>query len=487
MKLIAWFSTRVVGMHARSQFDSDSGRFRIRAAKTLTATIVATIFASMLTGALQAQEADWKVGLARVNVTPEEPVRMSGYASRQTPSEGINHYLYAKAMVLEDPQGNRGVIVTSDVIGFKAPFADVVCKRIAEKTGLQRHQILLNSSHTHTGPDIELDREKLSSSPEHAAATVRYSEQLRDKLVDLVSDAAKELQPANLTWSVGVAKFVMNRREFTENGVILGVNPRGLADRSVPVIRVAALDGTLQAILFGAACHNTTLGGRDMMISGDFAGYAQTVIERAHPGTQAMFMQGCAGDTNPFPRGSEEIARMHGDTLGNEVLRVLGEDQTPIRGPLTMIFETVDLPLQSAPTREEISQIAAGRGGWRRFVAEKMTEALDKGESLPTHYNAPLALWQFGDDLTFVGLSGEVVVDYLKMIEQAIGPRKLWVAAYCNEVYGYLPSARVLQEGGYETRGLYYGGVGLFSPMAQDVVVSKIIQMASDAGRKRAD
>ena len=99
-----------------------------------------------------------------------------------------------------------------------------------------------------------------------------------------------------------------------------------VADRSVPVLRVEATDGELLAVVFNAACHNTTLTGDSYRISGGFAGYAQTQIERTFPRTQAMFMQGCAGDANPYPRGSEELARLHGAALGDEVLRVLQEE-----------------------------------------------------------------------------------------------------------------------------------------------------------------
>jgi hypothetical protein len=112
-----------------------------------------------------------------------------------------------------------------------------------------------------------------------------------------------------------------------------------------------------------------------------------------------------------------------------------------------------------------------------------MLAALDRGEKLPTHYPCPVAVWQFDGDLTLVALSGEVVVDYVGLIEKALGPNQLWVSAYCNDVFGYLPSARVLQEGGYETRGLYTGGVGLFDARAQDVLVSKVRDLAKQAGR----
>ena len=122
---------------------------------------------------------------------------------------------------------------------------------------------------------------------------------------------------------------------------------------------------------------------------------------------------------------------------------------------------------------------------WRSWMASRMLESLDKGQKLPTHYRAPVAVWQFGSDLTLVALSGEVVVDYVHLIERAIGPLQLWLSGYNNDVFGYLPSARVLAEGGYETRGVVHGGPGFFSPAAETVLVDKIKELAAKAGRDR--
>ncbi len=424
----------------------------------------------------------WQVGLASVKITPDEPVRMSGYASRTQPSQGVALDLYAKAMAIEDHQKNRAVLVTSDVIGFRASFAEPTCRRISQKTGLRREQILLNSSHTHTGPVLSLDEKGLDFPAEQAQATVKYTRWLQDRLVELVEESLRRLEPARLAWGTGVAAFVMNRREFTDRGVRLGVNPRGLADRSVPVLRIDSPGGKLRGVLFGAACHNTTLTGKHRQISGDFAGYAQVQIERAHRDVQALFMQGCAGDANPFPRGSEEIARLHGRSLGDEVLRVLEADLQPVRGPLRTRLRQVALPLAPAPSREQIEALARGRGGWRQFVARKMRETLDSGRKLPTSYTAPISVWQFGQDLTLVALPGEVVVDYVSMLETALGPRRLWIAAYSNDVFGYLPSTKVIAEGGYETRGLYAGGIGFFSTKAPDTLVKAVGDLARKAG-----
>src|SRR5205807_543359 len=116
-------------------------------------------------------------------------------------------------------------------------------------------------------------------------------------------------------------------------GIILGVNPRGLADRSVPVLRIDDPDGKMRALLFGAATHNTTLGGDNYQLCGDYAGFAQSFLQEKYPGVQAMFILGCAGDSNPYPRGTMDLARKHGRTLGEEVCRVVDGKLRPVAGP----------------------------------------------------------------------------------------------------------------------------------------------------------
>jgi hypothetical protein len=178
----------------------------------------------------RAAETEWKVGLAQVKITPERPVAMAGYASRTKPFEKVAQDLYVKALVLEDRAGHRAALVTSDLIGFPAAVAEPVCERIGAKTGLKRAQLLLNSSHTHAGPQLSL-RAPAKDAPDagEALRTVEYTRQLQDKVVEVVVQAASRLEPARLSWGSGVVHFVMNRREFTPGGIILGTNPRGLA------------------------------------------------------------------------------------------------------------------------------------------------------------------------------------------------------------------------------------------------------------------
>src|SRR5688572_2122137 len=102
-------------------------------------------------------EAQWKAGTARARITPERPVFMAGYDARDKPFEGFEADLYAKALVLEDADGRRAVLITADLIGFSAPVAEEISAAIRKKAGFERKQILLNASHNHSGPALSLD------------------------------------------------------------------------------------------------------------------------------------------------------------------------------------------------------------------------------------------------------------------------------------------------------------------------------------------
>lgn len=433
-----------------------------------------------------ASAAEWQAGFAAVRITPEAPVPMAGYASRNHSSEGTAGDLFAKALALLDANGERAVWITTDLIGLRGAVTEEVARRIMADTGLERRQLLFNSSHAHTGPAIAESDIAAYGIGDQAATHMRaYRRMLEDRLVTVVEQALSRLEPVELSYGAGVVPFVMNRREFTrDRGVILGVNPRGPADRTMPLLRVARADGKLRAVVFGAAVHNTTLTGDEYRISGDYAGFAQQYVETELPGVQAMFVQGFAGDANPYPRGTMELARQHGETLGREVIRVLGTKLAPVRGPLNLQLDFADLPLARIPDRAELQKMTGPEvPSWKSWTAARMLEALDAGRTLPASYRAPVALWQFGEDLTLVALSGEVVSDYVHLIERAIGPVRLWLSAYNNDVFGYFPSAQVLADGGYETRGVVHGALGIFAPAAQEAVLATVRELAAKAGR----
>ncbi len=464
---------------------------------TLSAWLAVQSLSLPAAAAAETESSGWQAGLARVKITPERPVVLLGYGERAGPFQSVAEDIYAKAVALEDGGGGRAVLVTADLVGFQAAVVtDEVCRRLRAKTGLERRQLLFNASHSHTGPLVSLDPDPAANSAAHGPLTaddlretVAYTRQLQDKLVQLVVEALARLRPARLAWGVGQVDFPMNRRLRRGDRIVMSENPQGPTDRSVPVLRVAAPDGALRAVLLGCACHNTTLTPRDNVIAGDYAGFAQEEIERRHPGAQAMFLCGCGGDANPHPRGSMDLARQHGATLAREVLRVLETGLQPVHGRLGTRYTEVKLPLQKL-SRTELEARTKLRSA-ESVMARHMISVLDQGESLPRSYRAPFAVWQFGSGLTLVGLPGEPVADYVSLIRQRLGAERLWVAGYNNDCFGYLPTAQIVREGGHEAIGvtLWIWGknlrrnTGFFAPEVEPAVLDTVQQLARKAGR----
>jgi neutral ceramidase len=355
----------------------------------------------------------WNAGVASIKITPKRPLHMSGYASRKEPAEGTEQNLFAKALAIEDAEGNRVVFITLDLIGVIEELRTVVAAQVEEKYKLLPQALLMNASHTHCGPAYGRDDAK------------DYFESLQKNLVKLVGQSLERLQPAILSYNFARASVAMNRRTPTATGYRNHPNPNGPVDHTVPVLSIRNPDdGALQAVLFGYACHNTTMGFRKWL--GDYAGYAQEYIEKDHPGVTALFMMGCGGDQNPYPRSELKYAQMHGRTLATAVEAALEVNQRTLRhqhhlrGPLRWALETVDLEF-ATPDRP--------------------------------NFPYPIQVIRFGDDLTLIALGSEVVVDYSLRLKSELtrpdGPL-VWVAGYSNVYSGYIPSRRVLLEGGYE-------------------------------------
>lgn len=451
---------------------------------SLVLLCLTALLAAPVLGWAGADDPEWRAGLARGVITPSEPVPLAGYANRTEPFRGVVQDLHVKALSLQDREGRQALLITCDFIGFRSALSEAISSRIMAASGLPRESILLNSSHTHTGPlALAALPEEGQPRPKYAEVMVAYGRFLVDRVVETALAALKHPQPVTLDHSSGLVTFPVNRREHTTKGVILGFNPRGPTDRSVPVLRVATADGRLLAVVFGAACHNTCLTAADYEICGDYAGFAQAQLEQKFPGTQAMFLQGCGGDTSPYPTGQLAYARAHGATLAGEVARVLGAGRLrSLHGPLRTQLAWVDLPLERAPTPAEIAAMAREPAAWKKAAAAQLQVLHESGGLATNDYRAPLALWQFGGDLTLVALSGEPVADYVSAIERALGPLDLWIAGYNNDVFGYLPTPRILVEGGYESRGLYIGR--RFAPGVEAAVIAGLRGLAITAGRK---
>lgn len=427
--------------------------------------------------------ADFRAGVARTKITPPSPFWMSGYAARTHPSEGVEQELWAKALALRDAGGPPVVLVTTDLIGLPRAISDEVAERVRERFRVERSRLVLSASHTHCGPAVRKNLAVLYDFGEEDRRRVdAYGASLVETLVDVVGRAVDDLAPAHLSYGHGSVGFAVNRREPTPEGVKIGVNPAGPVDHDVPVLRVTAKDGALRAVLFGYACHNTTLGADFYRIGGDYAGYAQAQLEEKHPGATALFVMLSGGDQNPNPRGTLDLARQHGHALAAEVGRVLASKVQPVRPPIRAALELVSLDF--APhTRETFEQEVTSPDRFRQRRARLMLAAYEEGRPVrSTPY--PVQAIRFGRELTLLALAGETVVDYALRLKRELPGENLIVAGYCHDVMCYIPSRRVLQEGGYEAvdNTIYYGQPGPFTETVEDRVMAAVHEVATRVG-----
>ncbi|MGC8760919.1 MAG: neutral/alkaline non-lysosomal ceramidase N-terminal domain-containing protein [Bryobacteraceae bacterium] len=437
----------------------------------------------MLAGAAAAAPR-MKAGAARIDITPEGPIWMSGYAARNRPSEGVLMPLWAKALALEDARGHRAVIVTTDLIGLPMEVTDLVAARAMERYGLERASLVFNSSHTHTGPVVRGNLSVMDPrQAPHRQAIEAYRRQLQEKLFQVIGAALADLAPAEIAFGSGEARFGVNRRQFTDKGVIIGVNPDGPTDPRVPVVRVTSPSGKVRALLFGYACHNTTLTAEFYQLSGDYAGYAQAEIEREFPGAVALFLQLCGGDQNPNPRSRLEYAEQHGRTLAAEVARVTRTPMQPAAGRIRAAYQVAALPF--APhTREQFEQELKDPNVFRQRRATLMLKLYDERRE-PRLLRYPVQAVRLENGFTLIALGGEVVVDYALWAYRTWPREPLIVAGYSNDVACYIPSARVLREGGYEAVDsmIYYGQPGPFTEEVEARIQDAVRQVMRRTGR----
>ncbi|MFQ5733172.1 MAG: neutral/alkaline non-lysosomal ceramidase N-terminal domain-containing protein [Planctomycetaceae bacterium] len=441
-------------------------------------TLFATASAAVLPGNAVAADAKvWQAGFARVAITPAEPMFASGYGSRSKPSKGKIHDLYVRVAAFQDPAGRRLLVVSLDLIGVPKSLADYLTGRIAKRHGIQRADVMLCASHTHCGPALDDKLSHMLALTEKDWAAIRRNQKrLNANILKAVNAAVKDLRPAKLSAGNGRTGFAVNRRKP------IGKGP---TDHDVPVLRVASADGkSLRGVIFGYACHNTTL--RFFQWCGDYAGFAQLDLETRHPGAVAMFFSGCGADQNPLPRRTVELCAKYGRMLSEAVNTVMAGRMTEIERPVATGFRTVDLSFDAIPPKVHWERQLKTGNRYQKARARILLEEIAANGALRKTYPYPVQVWDLGGKITWVALGGEVVVDYSLRLKKEL-PGTTWVAGYANDVMAYIPSERVLKEGGYEggRSMLYYQLPTKWKAGLEDRIVNTVKSLVKAGGRSR--
>jgi len=440
----------------------------------MKALAVLLFVSTILTAAPRSYEA----GVAKVDITPKKSIWMSGYGNRNKSSTGVLHPIWTKALAIRDTRKNVLIVVSTDLIGLPRTITDAVSARVEKEYGIKRASLLFNSSHTHTGPYVRANLVTMFSFTPEAQTTVDdYGRDLTDHLYNAIGGALARMEAVDIAYGTGSAGFAVNRRVPGPTGFKIGVNPKGPTDHTVPVLRVSSKrSGKPLAIVAGYACHNTTLTGEFYEMSGDYAGYAQIEMENNNPGAIGMFLMLTGADQNPNPRSSLALAKQHGKTLADATQQVLDTKglMKLLDGEITVAFELTKLNFD-AHTRETFEKELKSTIPAAVRRAEFMLKAYEEGHPVRT-LPYPVQAVSFGKSLTLLALGGEVVIDYAIRAQREFGKANLVVLGYSNDVPCYIPSLRVLREGGYEANDsmIYYGQPGPFADDVEETVFAAV-------------
>lgn len=444
--------------------------------------IILPIFLLLQVPLLAQTAPPWKAAAVDVDITPDYPVRLSGYGSRTTETAKVAQRLHANALALKWKDDAPAVIVSVDNCGVPASVRAEVLKRLA--TGgriLADERFALHSTHTHCAPMLKgvlpfLFGEDLAA--DQAKHVERYTEELTSHIVSIIGQALDKMAPARLEWSVGRAYFAFNRRLKTDAGFQNAQNFSGPTDRALPVLCVRSADGKkLIATHASYACHCTTLGIDE--IHGDWAGLAHEELELRFPDSVCLIAIGCGADQNPYPRKETRFAMNHGVSIAKEIVRLINGPMQPLNGPLNCTQREVMLPFEKLPTVEEWKAKAADPNKWTAYHARQHLAMLERGEKISPALPYTIQVWNYGNDLLTINLPGEVVVDYSLRFKNEFDPARIWVNSYTNDVPCYIPSQRVWEEGGYEGAGamIYYGRPTRFGSGIENIIAGTVKQL----------
>jgi hypothetical protein len=385
------------------------------------------------------------MGLSRTNITPLEPVMMSGYAARKTPSTGVHDSLYTAALCFSD--GNqKALMITCDVIGFSHEQADQLSARIAENTGIPGENILITATHTHGAPSIG------TYGTLSFEANRKYMDFLEKKIVAISRSASENLQDVKIGRGRGSCQLNINRRaQFADGSIWLGRNSEGPCDHDVDILKIESMRGDLLAVFVNWACHGTASGQDNYQITGDWPGISARYLEEELGQETVIYVTaGASGDINPLYGPNDKFMEIQavGYNLAQEVLQVLPGITSSTQEQLNVTQKSLVLP------------------GKKRLDNRYPPKGFETGEDVEVRLSA----LRFGE-IVFTGISGEVMTEIGMQIKEGSPSKAPFVITHCNGSSGYICTDKAFPEGGYEVM------VTRLMPGAEKTITDSLLEL----------
>lgn len=387
-------------------------------------SLVITVIIVMSFNSEKKNEISLSCGAAKVNITPEAPTRMSGYAARKDPFSGIHDSLFATALVFSDGS-KKAAIVTTDLIGLSNTFCSETMDLIEKETGINKEFILLSAVHNHGGPVTRV------YGADNAPNETKYANDLKEKIVQVVVHAFKNLQPVLIGTGTGICNMNINRRaRFADGSIWLGLNPDGACDHDVSVIRIDDLANNPIAVFVNWPCHGTVNGQTNTLITGDWPGATARFVEKAL-GNQVVISvtAGASANINPIygPNDNFEHIDAIGMLVGEQVVEVAKKIKTTSGGTIGAVKKAI---------------VAKGKKGLKSRLPN---QKLEPGDDVDIN----LSVLKVGDIL-FAGVSGELFTEIGMQIKKESQVKNTIVITHCNGSSGYLLTDEAYSQGGYE-------------------------------------
>lgn len=410
------------------------------------------------------------LGTAKMDITPPKGVEFNGYVTGNR-SAGTWKNIYARALALDDGRTRLVLIATELMAISEDHVADMRREVIRKNPGLRPDQIMICAVHAHATPVT------VTNYYSQTGGHKTYLRRLKRTMGTLVAEAVGNLEPVRMGAGEGWANININRRLPTDQGVQFLPNPKGVCDKTVSVFRFDRLDGRPKAVLFHYTCHPTTMGGD--WVHGDYCGIAcESVEERLGPEATVVFINGACGDIRPmvnrrsartFGGGTREAVIKLGNIVGREVYRVARSirarsDSVVLKNAVREVRFPFETPRSPEWFRQEMARLRATIRAFRKegkpeaFVVEKRGELygarcvyrLVTAANFRPWLAAEMQVFRIGN-VILAGFPGEVFCDYGQAVRKICGRAKGLVVGFANGYIGYIPTAKALREGGYET------------------------------------
>jgi hypothetical protein len=417
----------------------------------LTFVIIFLVF--YFSGFSSPNEETLLAGMAKINITPDKPVKLSGYASRKDLSQGIHDSLFARAVVFEK-KDKRIVFLSTDLIGFYGGSAEYIKKSLSEKFNLRDSELFLTAIHTHSGPTLSIEEQAVHPN------NFEYTKKLNERLIIVLGEAFNNMEPVLIGAGVGSCPVGVNRRELVfdaagNSQIKLGRNPYGVSDKEVTVVKICHPNKEVKGLLFDYATHSTSLGPKNYIISGDVHGLAEQFIENylANNIIAPAFV-GASGDIDPWYRILPTLKTGNGWIPESVLLGTfLGEEVVHVLEKISDLKKEIEINSKHSPLK-----LPGKEKGENRI-----------GENIPWR-ELNITVARLGD-IAFVGLGGEVLSEIGKAIKAASPFTHTFVITHCNGAAGYVPPKQLYVEGGYEIR------TSPFAPEAAEMVVKHVVKL----------